>query len=84
MQTDRFECERMSWELFADLSERVATKIRLSSYQPDIIVGLARGGWTLARVLCDYLGVKDLVSLKVEHWGITARARWQSKSEVSI
>ena len=22
--------------------------------------------------MCDYLGVKDLVSLKVEHWGVTA------------
>jgi hypoxanthine phosphoribosyltransferase len=36
------------------------------------MVGLARGGWVLSRVLCDYIGVKDLVSLKVEHWGITA------------
>jgi hypoxanthine phosphoribosyltransferase len=36
------------------------------------MVGLARGGWVLSRVLCDYLGVKDLVSLKVEHWGVTA------------
>ena len=26
----------------------------------------------LARVLCDLIGVKDLVSLKVEHWGVTA------------
>ena len=26
----------------------------------------------LARVLCDFVGVKDLVSLKVEHWGVTA------------
>ena len=23
-------------------------------------------------MLCDYLGVKDLISLKVEHWGVTA------------
>jgi hypoxanthine phosphoribosyltransferase len=23
-------------------------------------------------VLCDFLGIKDLVSLKVEHWGVTA------------
>jgi hypothetical protein len=36
------------------------------------MVGLARGGWVLSRVLCDFLGIKDLVSLKVEHWGITA------------
>ena len=43
-----------------------------SGYKPDSMVGLARGGWVLSRVLCDFLAVKDLVSLKVEHWGVTA------------
>ncbi|UCD46186.1 MAG: phosphoribosyltransferase [Candidatus Bathyarchaeota archaeon] len=62
----------MDWELFYSLSEKVARKIIESGYRPDFIVGLARGGWVLSRVLCDFLGVKDLVSLKVEHWGVTA------------
>jgi len=62
----------MDWELFYDLAKRVAQKIQESEYRPDFIVGLARGGWVLARVLCDLLGVKDLISLKVEHWGVTA------------
>lgn len=69
---DAFKCETMDWNLFYKLSQQVATKIINSDYEPDIIVGLARGGWVLARVLCDYLNVKDLMSLKVEHWGITA------------
>lgn len=67
-----FECEVMTWDLFNELSEKVAKKIIISHYQPDFIIGLARGGWVLSRVLCDHLRVKDLVSLKVEHWGITA------------
>jgi hypoxanthine phosphoribosyltransferase len=67
-----FNCEVMSWDLFNELSEKVAKIIILSQYQPDLIIGLARGGWVLSRVLCDHLKVKDLVSLKVEHWGITA------------
>ena len=67
-----FDCELMSWELFDKLSEIVAEKIKISGFQPDFIIGIARGGWVLSRVLCDYLGVKDLISLKVEHWGITA------------
>jgi hypoxanthine phosphoribosyltransferase len=50
----------------------VAKSIRKDGFQPDFMVGLARGGWVLSRVLCDFLGVKDLVSLKVEHWGVTA------------
>ena len=70
--TDIFDCELMSWDLFENLSKKVAGRIKENGYQPDFMVGLARGGWVLSRVLCDYLGVKDLVSLKVEHWGVTA------------
>jgi hypoxanthine phosphoribosyltransferase len=62
----------MDWNYFYNLAREVANKINSSGYKPDIIVGLARGGWVLARVLCDFVGVKDLVSLKVEHWGVTA------------
>ena len=72
MVAKNFECEMMDWTLFGDLSKRVADRIIESNYEPDFIVGLARGGWVLSRVLCDYLGVKDLISLKVEHWGVTA------------
>jgi hypoxanthine phosphoribosyltransferase len=72
MPGDKFECEVMDWGLFDRLSKAVAQKIIASGYRPDFMVGLARGGWVLSRVLCDYLGVKDLVSLKVEHWGVTA------------
>jgi hypothetical protein len=62
----------MDWGLFHSLSKKVADKILESGYDTDFMVGLARGGWVLSRVLCDFLGIKDLVSLKVEHWGITA------------
>jgi hypoxanthine phosphoribosyltransferase len=62
----------MDWELFYSLSVEVARKIIESGYRADFMVGLARGGWVLSRVLCDFLAIKDLVSLKVEHWGVTA------------
>ena len=62
----------MSWDLFNELAKKVAVKMIEDNYSPDFMVGLARGGWVLSRVLCDYLGIKDLVSLKVEHWGVTA------------
>jgi hypoxanthine phosphoribosyltransferase len=68
----KFECEVIGWELFYSLAKCVSRKIKDSGYQPDLVVGLARGGWVLARVLCDFLCVKDLISLKVEHWGVTA------------
>lgn len=72
MDENGFECQVMDWNYFYKLARKVADQINSSGYKPDIIVGLARGGWVLARVLCDFVGVKDLVSLKVEHWGITA------------
>ncbi len=79
MAADCFECEVMDWNLFYKLARQVATKINSSGYRPDIIVGLARGGWVLARVLCDLIGIKDLVSLKVEHWGVTATPDGKAK-----
>ena len=69
---EQFKCEVMDWTLFQHLAETTARKIIESGYEPDFLIGLARGGWVLSRVLCDFLGIKDLVSLKVEHWGITA------------
>jgi uncharacterized protein len=38
-----------------------------------VIIALARGGWFAGRVLCDFLGLDDLSSLKIEHYvGSTA------------
>ncbi len=54
------------------LSKRVAGMVRDSGYVPDFIVGVTRGGWVPAMNLSDLLGIKDLLSLKAEHWGITA------------
>lgn len=79
MSADCFECEVMDWNLFYKLARKVAKKVNNSGYKPDLIIGLARGGWVLARVLCDLIGIKDLVSLKVEHWGITATPNGKAK-----
>jgi len=79
MPEDRFKCEIMDWNKFYELSKQVVNKINESEYKPDLVIGLARGGWVLARILCDFIGVKDLVSLKVEHWGITATVDGKAK-----
>jgi hypoxanthine phosphoribosyltransferase len=84
MSADCFECEVMDWDLFYKLAREVAKKVNDSGYKPDLIVGLARGGWVLARVLCDLIGVKDLVSLKVEHWGVTATPDGKAKLKYPV
>lgn len=54
------------------MTMETARKIREIGFKPDIIVGLARGGWVPARLICDFLLVSDLVSLSVTHWGLPA------------
>jgi hypoxanthine phosphoribosyltransferase len=37
-----------------------------------VVIGLTRGGWVPARLICDHLKVKKLYAVKTEHWGVTA------------
>ncbi|WP_456365712.1 phosphoribosyltransferase [Thermococcus sp.] len=78
-----------SWDDIEKWAKEGAWKVIDEGWKPDVIVGLARGGWVAARLYCDYLGVRDLVSVKVEHWGITAtpdgkaRIRYGSNYDLS-
>ncbi|WP_297489286.1 phosphoribosyltransferase [Thermococcus sp.] len=78
-----------SWDDIEKWAKEGAWKVIDEGWKPDVIVGLARGGWVAARLYCDYLGVKDLISVKVEHWGITAtpdgkaRIRYGSNYDLS-
>ncbi len=62
----------VTWEDVVSWNRELAEKIIDSGYQPDIIIGIARGGVIPARLLCDHLGVMDLLTIKVEHWVETA------------
>ncbi len=75
----KFKCEFRSWENIYALSRIVARKIRASGWEPDIVIGITRGGWVPARNLCDFLGIKDLLGVKIEHWGITATPDGEAK-----
>ncbi len=46
----------------------ISLRKKNSGYEPDVIIALARGGWFSCRVLCDFLGLDDLSSLKIEHY----------------
>jgi len=62
----------VKWDDVVYWSRELAKKIVESEYQPDVVVAIARGGVAPARLLCDYLGVLDLLTIKVEHWVDTA------------
>ncbi|MFZ2455140.1 MAG: phosphoribosyltransferase [Candidatus Altiarchaeia archaeon] len=67
-----YSCRMLGWEDAYSLAEKVAKKITRDGYVPDHIIGITRGGWVPAVMLSDLLGVKDLLSMRVEHWGVTA------------
>jgi len=65
-------CYLLDFDDIYKYARQTATKIKESGWRPDVIVGIARGGWVHARIQCDLLGVKELYSVKVDHWGVTA------------
>lgn len=60
--------ELVSWQIFYDMARQLAFMIHDDHYHPDIIIAIARGGYTPARILSDYLGVMDMTSFKVKHY----------------
>ncbi|GAB3323530.1 phosphoribosyltransferase [Haloplanus salinarum] len=69
---DEFTCTITNWEYIYGLCRDVADEVRAAEFDPDVIVALARGGWFAGRCCCDFLGLDDLTSLKMEHYVGTA------------
>lgn len=72
--------QAVSWSQVDRLVRGVAAAIRASGFQPDLVVAIARGGFVPARLLCDWLGVMELSSFRIEHYrgqqaGGSARVR---------
>jgi hypoxanthine phosphoribosyltransferase len=54
----------------------LARKIVRSGFVPDVVVGVSRGGWVPARVLCDLLSAPVLANIGVEFYtGVGERKR---------
>jgi len=63
----------VSWEEVVDWSRELAKKIRESGYKPDVVIAVARGGYVPARLLCDFLGIENLLSIQSQHWTEAAK-----------
>ncbi|ELY60237.1 phosphoribosyltransferase [Natronococcus amylolyticus DSM 10524] len=69
---DDFDCTITNWDYIYSLCRDVSDEVRRDDFEPDVIVALARGGWFAGRCICDFLGMDDLTSLKMEHYVGTA------------
>ncbi|MCQ5337203.1 MAG: phosphoribosyltransferase [Candidatus Methanomethylicia archaeon] len=58
----------VDWNKIQSSVLSLANKILNSKYHPDMIVGIARGGWIVARLLSDLLSIKNLASLRIEFY----------------
>lgn len=64
----------VSWEEIVEWSRGLARMIRASGWRPDVVIAVARGGYVPARLLCDFLGVENLLSIQSQHWTEAAKA----------
>jgi len=69
---DDFDCTVTNWEYIYGLCRDVSDQVKAANFEPDVVVALARGGWFAGRCICDFLGLNDLTSLKMEHYVGTA------------
>jgi len=64
--------EKLEWSKIHQVAWDTAKKVIESGYKPDVIVGISRGGLVPAKLLSDFLQIKDVLTVKADHWGITA------------
>jgi len=69
----RVKTKLVSWDEIVDWSMHLADIITRDGYKPDLIVAVARGGFVPARLLCDFLGVENLLSIQSQHWTEAAK-----------
>lgn len=62
------EYEMTTWEGLYQAMLELAQKIVESSYKPDVIVGIARGGWMVARIMSDLLNNSNVGNIKIEYY----------------
>ncbi|MGB5179015.1 MAG: phosphoribosyltransferase [Gammaproteobacteria bacterium] len=64
----QLRCEMISWAEVERLCQRLAELIRASGYHPDLVIAIGRGGYVPARLVCDWLHIMGLTSIKIEHY----------------
>jgi len=85
---NKIACELISWDRFYELCTQLADTISASTYRPDLIIAIGRGGWVPGRVLSDMLDLFNLTSIKIEHYQATqhhqtAQVRYPLTAEIN-
>ncbi|MCL5408385.1 MAG: phosphoribosyltransferase [Candidatus Thermoplasmatota archaeon] len=70
MDFQKVPAQIVSWEEIERWAEIIVEKI--GDLEFDCVISVIRGGLVPSRIVADYLSIKDIFTLKTEHWGITA------------
>ncbi|MGP6220728.1 phosphoribosyltransferase [Caldiplasma sukawensis] len=73
----------VEWNQIEKWCEKINSSIPENDL-PDTIIGLSRGGLVPARLISDYMQIKDLFSVKTEHWGLTATKDGKAKLKYGL
>ena len=68
-------CEFVSWNRTYQWARQLAGNIQASGFKPDVIVAIARGGYVPARIVCDFLNIYKLASIRIVHYGAGGRKK---------
>jgi len=65
---NNLEFEIPSWDQIYGLLLKLAEAVRKSGFEPDVIVGVSRGGWIPARIMSDLLETPKLANVTAEFY----------------
>jgi hypoxanthine phosphoribosyltransferase len=65
---NNLESEIPSWNQIYRLLLKLAEAVRKSGFEPDVIVGVSRGGWIPARIMSDLLETPKLANVTAEFY----------------
>ncbi len=78
------KCKLLTWDDIYNYAIAAGDKVKQDGFRPEVIVGISRGGWVHARIQSDYLGVKQLYTIKVAHWGVTATITGNAELQIPL
>ncbi len=58
----------LSWKDVYNLTLQLSERIVESGFAPDLIIGIARGGWIPARILSDVLYANAMFNVRIEYY----------------
>lgn len=57
-----------TWDELYKMTVELADRVKEDEFEPDIIVGVSRGGWPPARIMSDLMDNPNLANVKVEFY----------------